>query len=149
MTDRPAVPDIEDLIAQARVRTARPDGDALQAALASALDDIAAANEIQERHPAWAEAMLYEAGLHCARTVVQASGYRISAQGGHVAAIDAADSLTGGEHHRLFVRLHRMRRMRHDFMYETAPDPSIQDLDQAHRDVEALLVVARKAVDTL
>lgn len=89
--------------------------------------------------------MLYEAGLRCARAIVQAAGYRIAADRGHVTAIDAADALTGA-HHRLFVRLHRMRRHRHEFMYESAPEPSPGDLEQGRQDVEALLRVADKAV---
>jgi hypothetical protein len=94
-------------------------------------------------------AMRYEAALRCARVVVQATGYRIAAERGHVTAIDAADAVTQGRHHRIFVRLHRMRRTRHDFMYETSPDPSTQDLDQAAKDVAALIEIAQAELDQL
>lgn len=67
--------------------------------------------------------MLYEAGLRSARAIVQAHGFRISSHRGHVAAIDAADALTVGRHHRTFVRLHRMRRMRHDFAARNMAQP--------------------------
>ena len=96
--------------------------------------------------PAWAEAIFYEAGLRCARAIVGAAGYRISSERGHVTAIDAADTLTGGSHHPVFVRLHRMRRTRHEFLYETRPDPSRTDLDRAARDVDRLVDVAASAV---
>lgn len=39
-----------------------------------------------------------------------------------------------------------MRRMRHDFMYETASEPSRQDLAQAERDVIGLIAIARRSV---
>ena len=83
-----------------------------------------------EAFPAWAEAIFYEAGLRCARAIVGAAGYRIASERGHVTAIDAADTLTGGSHHPIFVRLHRMRRTRHEFLYETRPAPSRTDLDR-------------------
>jgi hypothetical protein len=137
---------METLLADGRVRTAQADFDALEATLVAAERDIAASAEVAAQHPGWSEAMLYEAGLRSARAIVQAHGFRISSHGGHVAAIDAADALTVGRHHRTFVRLHRMRRMRHDFMYETAPEPSRQDLDQAERDVTSLIAIARQAV---
>lgn len=42
-----------------------------------------------------------------------------------------------------------MRRMRHEFMYETAPAPSQQDLEQARRDAVALLELAREVLQRL
>ena len=93
--------------------------------------------------------MLYEASLRAARVIVQAAGFRIATDRGHVTAIDAADALTDGDHHRRFVRLHRMRRMRHEFMYETRHPPSAADLAQARLDVEALLAVAEAALAAL
>ncbi len=94
--------------------------------------------------------MLYEAGLRCSRIIVQAAGYRIDAgAGAHRTAIDAADALTGRARHTVFVRLHRMRRRRNEFMYETAADPTEQDLAQARRDVVLLHEVARKALEAI
>ena len=121
---------------------------ALREALELAARDIQAADANRETFTPWADAMLYEAGLRGARVIVQAAGYRIDAGArAHVTAIDGADALTGHRHHRLFVRLHRMRRRRNDFMYETAPDPSETDLAQARVDVEAVVVVARTAIE--
>lgn len=94
--------------------------------------------------------MLYEAGLRSARAIVQAAGFRIDAGArAHVTAIDAADVLSGGELHRTFVRLHRMRRRRNAFMYATTNDPTDQDLAQARRDVLTLISVARRAIEQL
>ena len=101
--------------------------------LDAARRDIEAATANVGAFPAWAEAIFYEAGLRCARAIVGAAGYRISSERGHVTAIDAADTLTGGSHHPIFVRLHRMRRTRHEFLYETRPAPSRTDLDRAAR----------------
>lgn len=139
-------PTIGELIADGRLRLQPADSAALEDVLAAARGDLAAAASNTDAFPAWAETMMYEAGLRCARVIVQAAGYRIGTDRGHVTAIDAADDLTGGRHHRRFVRLHRMRRRRHEFVYETGPDPSRGDLEQARSDVEALLDVAEAAV---
>jgi hypothetical protein len=88
--------------------------------------------------------MLYEGALRAARVIVMAGGYRIAADRGHVTAIDAADALTSRRHHRIFVRLHRLRRRRHEFMYQTPPDPGAQELDSAQADVLTLIRVARQ-----
>jgi hypothetical protein len=136
------------LIAEGRLRPQVVDLAALRAMLGAAEGDLEAANAIASTSPSWAEAMLYEAGLRSARVIVQAAGFRISADRGHVTAIDAADALTDGILHRRFVRLHRMRRVRHDFMYDVGRAPSESDLGQARIDVEALLAAARQAVDS-
>lgn len=145
----PETPDLADLIEGGRLRLQDPDRYALEDVLAAVGQDLAAAADVADTSPGWSETILYQAGLRCARVIVQAAGYRIAADRGHVTAIDAADALTDGREHRRFARLHRMRRMRHDFVYETARDPSVNDLEQARKDVEALRKLARKAVERL
>ncbi|MEP7378780.1 MAG: hypothetical protein ABI725_04380 [Chloroflexota bacterium] len=145
MTSRGSLPEIGEMVADGRLRLQRPDRSVLLESLAAARNDLVAANSNAAAFPAWAETMLYEAGLRCARTIVQAAGYRIAAERGHVTAIDAADTLTASNH-RLFVRLHRMRRQRHEFMYESAPEPSLADLDQGRKDVEALIRLVEQSM---
>lgn len=99
---------IADLVAAGRLRAQEPDPDALEESLNLAERDLDAAAANRDRFAPWAETMLYEAGLRAARAIVMAAGYRISADRGHVTAIDAADALTDGRHHRIFVRLHRL-----------------------------------------
>ena len=144
------LPSIADLVEAGRLIPQAPDARALGDALAAASRDLLAADANRETFTPWADAMLYEAGLRCARVIVLAGGYRIDAGAkAHMTAIDGADALTGHRHHRLFVRLHRMRRRRNDFMYATAPDPTEQDLSQARLDVEAVLALARSALDSV
>lgn len=139
-------PGIADLVAAGRLRAQEPDPDALEESLNLAERDLDAAAANRDRFAPWAETMLYEAGLRAARAIVMAAGYRISADRGHVTAIDAADALTDGRHHRIFVRLHRLRRRRHEFMYETAAEPGAQELATARDDVMKLIAIARERI---
>jgi hypothetical protein len=146
---RPAT-SVVDLVAERRLVQQEPDRTTLAAVLTNAERDIAAADANRSGFSPWTEVMLYEAGLRCSRIIVQAAGYRIDAgAGAHRTAIDAADALTGRARHTVFVRLHRMRRRRNEFMYETAADPTEQDLAQARRDVVLLHEVARKALEAI
>lgn len=143
----PDLVDLGELVADGRLRPQPVDRAALRAVLETARKDIRAESVIAATSPPWAETMLYEAGLRAARVIVQAGGFRIAADRGHVTAIDAADALTGGAHHREFVRLHRMRRTRHEFMYDTGHPPSEGDLAQARLDVEVILRAASTTLD--
>jgi hypothetical protein len=136
-------PNLADLVAEGRLRPQEPDLDALSEMLNLAERDLDAAAANEGRFAPWAETMLYEAGLRAARAIVMAAGYRIAADRGHVTAIDAADALTDGHNHRIFVRFHRLRRRRHEFMYETAADPGAQELATAREDVVKLIALAR------
>lgn len=144
------LPSIAELVEAGRLIPQRPDAHALGEALATASRDLLASDANRETFTPWADAMLYEAGLRSARVIVQAAGYRIDAGArAHVTAIDAADALTGHRQHRLFVRLHRMRRRRNDFMYATAADPTELDLAQARLDVNELLGLAQAALASI
>lgn len=141
---------IEDMLRGERLVTQAPDRFALAQVIGIAERDVLAADANIATFSPWADAMLYEAGLRAARVIVQAAGYRIDAgAGAHVTAIDAADAVTGRTHHTVFVRLHRMRRRRNNFMYETTPDPSELDLTQARTDVRSLIEIAKLAVGTI
>jgi hypothetical protein len=143
------LPSIAELVEAGRLIPQAPDAHALREALAAASRDLLASDANRETFTPWADAMLYEASLRSARVIVQAAGYRIDAGArAHITAIDSADALTGHRQHRLFVRLHRMRRRRNDFMYGTAPDPTVEDLAQARRDVEAVMALAKAAVES-
>ena len=110
---------IGGLVVAGRLVAQRADVAALEAMLDEAARDVAAADANMRSYGSWADAMLYEAALRSARVIVQAAGYRIVARDrAHVTTIDAADMLTGGAHHAVFTRLHRMRRKRNEFMYE-------------------------------
>lgn len=137
-------PKLADLIAAGRLRPQEPDRDALNETLELAQRDVEAAAANEDRFAPWAETMLYEEGLRAARAIVMAAGYRIAADRGHVTAIDAADALTSGRDHRIFGRLHRLRRRRHEYMYETAPEPGAQEIATARADVVKLIEIARE-----
>jgi len=144
------LPSIEDLVADGRLVPQPPDGRALQAVLAAGRRDLDAAESNRAAYAPWADAMLYEAGLRAARVIVQAAGYRIdSGKGAHATTVDAADVLMGERSHPVFARLHRMRRRRNDFMYETAPEPTEADLDQARADVTVLLGLATEVLEAI
>jgi len=141
---------IPEMLAAGRLVRQAPDLVFLGSAIESAERDVLAADANVATFSPWADAMLYEAGLRAARVIVQAAGFRIDAgAGAHITAIDAADAVTEGAHHTVFVRLHRMRRRRNSFMYESTPDPSESDLAQARIDVRSVIELANQSVESL
>ena len=136
------------MVAAGRLAEQAPDRFSLGLVVEGAERDVLASDANLATFGPWADVMLYEAGLRSARAIVQAGGFRIdSGARAHVTAIDAADALTNRKHHTIFVRLHRMRRRRHEFMYQAVADPTAQDLAQARRDVMSLIAVARAAIE--
>ena len=86
--------DPQELIADGRLRIQRLDRHALEEVIAAARADLVAARAMAAISPGWTEAILYEAGLRCARVIVQAQGFRISADKGQQTAIDAANAFS-------------------------------------------------------
>lgn len=139
-------PSLDVFITDGRLRAQRSDVFTLEQMLDAARRDLDAADKMLEESRSWTEAILYEAGLRCARVIVQAAGWRIAADRGHQTAIDAADGITQDRQHRRLLRLHRMRRVRHEVMYEVGREPSQSDIEQARRDVVALIAEAEAAI---
>ena len=137
---------VAGLVAAGELREQAPDWQMLLETLELAERDLEAAAANASQFPPWAETMIYGAGLRAARVIVMAAGYRIAAERGHVTAINAADALTEEVHHRIFVRLHRLRRRRHEFMYEAASEPGAQELATAEHDARQLIAIARDRV---
>lgn len=94
------------LVAEGRLIAQEPDKRALVETLDGAERDIEAADANLASFSPWSDAMLYEAGLRAARAIVAAGGFRIDAgAGAHKSTVDAADALTDGRHHAIFVSL--------------------------------------------
>jgi hypothetical protein len=135
---------VAGLVEAGQLRPQAPDRQTLLDTLELAERDLEAAEENAGRFALWAETMIYEAGLRAARVIVMAAGYRIAAERGHVTAINAADALTEEKLHRIFLRLHRLRRRRAEFMYESTSEPGAQELATATDDARRLIAVARE-----
>ncbi len=122
---RPGPLSVQELLHAGRLVAQAPDRVTFRQVVEGAERDVLASDANIARFSPWAETMLYEAGLRSARVIDQAAAYRIDAgAGARITAIDAADAITGRARHPVFVRLHRMRRRRHEFMYATTADPN-------------------------
>jgi uncharacterized protein (UPF0332 family) len=98
---------------------------------------------------AWSYAIAYHAMLRAGRSLMMSFGFRPLGKDQHATVVRFASIVFGNEYKDLINKFDRMRRKRHDFIYEPNRPIPRQEADQAIADAEELvkqiwLVVKKK-----
>lgn len=112
---------IADLERQGFIRphTALPED--VQKAAARALDELAAAASIAEKHPASAYELAYNAMLFAVTALLYHDGYRAASERHHATLVEYASERLGLFHICLVQEFDESRRKRHRTVYEQKP----------------------------
>ncbi len=88
---------------------------------------------------AWSYAIAYHAMLRAGRALMMSFGYRPLGKDQHATAVRFASVVFGNEIKELIHKFDRMRRKRHDFIYEPNRPIPRQEAEQAIADAEELI----------
>jgi uncharacterized protein (UPF0332 family) len=67
----------------------------------------------------WSFAIAYHAMIRAGRALMFSRGYLPTAKNSHKTIMEFAGLILGDEYHDLMLRFNRMRRKRHDFIYDS------------------------------
>ena len=85
---------------------------------------------------AWSYAIAYHAMLRAGRSLMMAFGYRPLGKDPHATVVRFTSIVFGNEFKELIHKFDRMRRKRHDFVYEPNKPIPRQEAEQAIKDAE-------------
>jgi uncharacterized protein (UPF0332 family) len=88
---------------------------------------------------AWSYAIAYHAMLRAGRSLMMSFGFRPLGKNQHATVVRFASIVFGNEYKDLIHKFDRMRRKRHDFIYEPNRPIPRQEADQAIADTEELI----------
>ena len=88
---------------------------------------------------AWSYAIAYHAMLRAGRSLMMSFGFRPLGKDQHATVVRFASIVFGNEYKDLINKFDRMRRKRHDFIYEPNRPIPRQEADQAIADAEELV----------
>jgi len=88
---------------------------------------------------AWSYAIAYHAMLRAGRSLMMSFGFRPLGKNQHATVVRFASIVFGNEYKDLIHKFDRMRRKRHDFIYEPNRPIPRQEADQAIADAEELV----------
>jgi uncharacterized protein (UPF0332 family) len=102
-----------------RIKAANPDPDQVVKQLGRALKDLRAAEAVSSTDRTWAFTIAYHAMVRAGRALMLSLGYLPTNLNSHRTVIEFARGEPGDRFGELLRRFDRMRRKRHDFIYDS------------------------------
>ncbi len=108
-----------------------PDFKQISAQLKRTRKDIDTAESVLTKDPTWAFAITYHAMIRAGKALMYAKGYLPTVQRSHKTIVEFTKLTLGDEYEALIKRFNRMRRQRHDFIYDSVNNISVQEVRSA------------------
>lgn len=138
----------ERFLRDSRVKKVTPDLQQIEHQLKRARRDLVTAGSLLPVDLTWAFAIAYHAMIRASRALMYSKGYIPAGEQSHKTIIQFAGSTLGSEFSDLMGRFNRMRRRRHEFIYESRNRITRREaqtaLETAERLVEEIISLVRK-----
>jgi len=137
---------LSDLLRDNRVKKAAPDAKQAQECLLAAKRDISVAKKIILEDSDWAFSIAYNAMLQSARALMLYEGYLATGESRHKTAVDYAEIKLGAKLGEKIEIFERMRRKRHQAVYEKAGIISEFEAKHAIKEAEGFFAEIEKKI---
>jgi uncharacterized protein (UPF0332 family) len=124
------------------IKKQRSDFKQISAQLKRANKDLRTAESMLSVDPTWAFTIIYHAMIRASRALMFAKGYLPTAKRSHKTIIEFTRLILGNEYGNLVGRFNRMRRKRHDFIYDSVNNITTNE-------VKSTIKIARKLINEI
>lgn len=121
------------------VKRAKPDFKQIVVQLKRANKDLKTAESVLMVDPTWAFAITYHAMIRASKALMFAKGYLPTVKRSHKTIVEFARLILGDEYGNLIGRFNRMRRKRHDFIYDSVNDITTNEVKSSIETAEKLI----------
>ncbi len=129
----------ENFIKDNLVKKQRPDFKQIAVQLRRANRDLQTAVTVLSVDPTWAFAITYHAMVRASKALMFAKGYLPTAKRSHKTIIEFTKLILGEEYDDLISRFNRMRRRRHDFIYDAINNMTISEVKSSIETAKKLI----------
>ena len=96
----------------------------------------------------WAFAIAYHAMMRASKALMYSKGYLPTAKRSHKTIVELTKLILGNEYESIIGRFSRMRRRRHDFIYDSknhiTPHEAKSSIDTAKKLIEEIIILVKK-----
>ena len=96
----------------------------------------------------WAFAIAYHAMMRASKALMYSKGYLPTAKRSHKTIVELTKLILGSEYESIIGRFSRMRRRRHDFIYDSknniTPHEAKSSIDIAKKLIEEIIILVKK-----
>jgi len=111
--------DYERFLKDKLIKKQKPDFKQISHQLQRSLKDLKTAEANLKIDLTWSFAIAYHAMIRAGRALMYSKGYLPTAKHSHKTIVEFTKLTLGDEYHNLVGKFNRMRRQRHDFIYDT------------------------------
>lgn len=119
------------LLRQKLLKELAPDFRQIDKQVIRALKDLKTAEANLAIDLSWAVAIAYHAMIRAGRALIYSRGYLPTTRQTHKTIVDVAGAILGPDYRQLIARFNRLRRKRHDFIYDSKNHTTLREARSA------------------
>jgi uncharacterized protein (UPF0332 family) len=130
------------------IKKEKPDFKQIAYQLKRAQKDLTTAEANLSIDLTWAFAITYHAMMRAGKALMYSKGYLPTAKRSHKTIVELTKLILGSEYESIIGRFSRMRRRRHDFIYDSknniTPHEAKSSIDIAKKLIEEIIILVKK-----
>ena len=139
----------ENFIRDKLIKKQNPDFRQIEYQLKRAQKDLRTAESNLSIDLSWAFAMAYHAMLRAGKALMYSKGYLPTTKRSHKTIVEFVRASIGNDYEKLISRFNRMRRQRHDFIYDSMNNITLHEakfsIETARKLVQEIIVQVKKS----
>jgi len=128
------------------IKEQKPNHAQIRGQLSRARKDLLAAEALFSSDKTWSFTIAYHATMRACKALMFSKGFLPTTKNPHKTILAFAHSIFGDESRNLFLRLDRMRRRRHDFIYDADNDTTESEARSAISTAQELMENIRRII---
>lgn len=131
--------DYEKLLKDHLIKKQRPDLEQIKSQLIRAEKDLQTAESVIPIDLTWSFAIAYHAMIRAGRALMFSHGYLPTTKNSHKTIMEFTGSILGDKYKDRMLRFNRMRRKRHDFIYDSQNHTTLSEATSAIKTARELI----------
>jgi uncharacterized protein (UPF0332 family) len=121
------------------IKKQSPDLEQIKGQLKRARKDLKTAEAMVPIDQTWSLTIAYHAIIRAGRALMFSHGYLPTTKNSHKTIVEFTGLILGAEYHDLLLRFNRMRRKRHDFIYDSQNHTTVSEAESAIKTARDLI----------
>ncbi|MEW6607710.1 MAG: HEPN domain-containing protein [bacterium] len=130
------------------IKEQKPDFKQIEKQLKRAQKDLKTAESVLDIDLTWSFAISYHAMIRAGKSLMYSQGYLPTAKNSHKTIVEFTKMILGEEYENIISRFNRMRRQRHDFIYDSENEITSSEaklaMATAQKFIEKIIAIVMK-----
>ena len=131
---------LEDLLKNNLIKKVNPDFKQINLQIIRAKKDLETAKSLMAKDLTWALTIIYHSMLRISRAMMYSKGFLPTIKNTHKTIVEFTKYTLGTDFYNLINRFDRLRRQRHNFIYESENNITLSEVNRATELAEELFI---------